>query len=265
VNPIQPMTRATDAQAMATLLQGTRALLRATTVEEVVETCCSVVRTLGGTVGPARLAEAGAIPLDLSFGHGEPLLAAAPTTEVLQLLEAVIPDLVEDARVAVAGVRRTGRLEAEATVDGLTGLLNRRSIDRVLARITSGDVVVLLDLDHFKLINDQFGHAAGDVVLTAFARVLREQGRARDWLGRFGGDEFVTILPDGGPAAAATLLDRIRTSWAVVRPQPISFSAGIATADGADADEVLARADEALYHDKEARRSGPLTLVDGAA
>lgn len=259
------MTRSSSPDSVLQLVKGTRALLRASTVEEVVDTCCLVVRGLGGRVLPARLAGDNAIPIDLSFGHGEPLLATAPSASVRQLLEDVLPDLVDDARVAVVSVRKVGDLSEEATVDGLTGLLNRRSIDRILARLRVGDTVIMMDLDHFKEVNDQLGHAAGDVVLTAFARVFRAQSRAGDYVGRLGGDEFIAILPRSDKIGARSLLERLRADWIVMRPQPVDFSAGVATSIGESAPEVVARADEDLYAVKAVRHKIPFTLRLGVA
>ncbi len=124
---------------------------------------------------------------------------------------------------------------------------------------------MVMDLDHFKEVNDGFGHPIGDIVLTAFARVLREQGRASDRLGRLGGDEFIAILPGGGHHAGEAFVERVRTAWTAVRPQPITFSAGIATAGAQGPDDLMKRADEELYRDKSARRSDGLRGARGAA
>jgi diguanylate cyclase (GGDEF)-like protein/PAS domain S-box-containing protein len=243
-------------------VQGTRALHHAGTIEEVVETCCSVVRLLGGTVVPARLADA--LAVELSFGQGEPLLPMASSREIRDVLELLLPDLLEDARTTVSRLRRTRVLASEATVDALTGLLNRRSVDRILARVNAGDVVLFMDLDDFKSINDRLGHAAGDLVLTAFGRVLRQEGRASDRIGRVGGDEFVAILPGASVEDAARLLTRCRAAWELLRPHPVTFSAGIAMAHGRDPADVLAAADRALYKDK-GRRSRQSRVVKASA
>jgi diguanylate cyclase (GGDEF)-like protein/PAS domain S-box-containing protein len=254
------------ARNLLVFVQGTRALHHAGTIEEVVETCCSVVRSLGGTVVPARIAGANALAVELSFGQGEPLLPIAPTKEVRDVLETLLPDLLEDARTTASRLRRTRVLANEATVDGLTGLLNRRSVDRILARINAGDVILLMDLDDFKLINDRLGHAAGDLVLTSFGRVLRKEGRASDRIGRLGGDEFVAILPGASFEDANRLLVRCRATWELLRPHPVSFSAGAAMARGRDPAEVLAVADRALYKDKNRRsRRPPLLTVTASA
>jgi diguanylate cyclase (GGDEF)-like protein/PAS domain S-box-containing protein len=254
------------ARNLLIFVQGTRALHHAGTVEEVVETCCSVVRSLGGTVVPARLAGTDALAAELSFGQGEPLLAIAPGQEIRDVLETLLPDLLEDARTTVSRLRRTKVLASQATVDGLTGLLNRRSVDRILARVNAGDVILLMDLDDFKSINDRLGHAAGDLVLTSFGRVLRKEGRASDRIGRLGGDEFVAILPGASVDDATRLLERCRATWELLRPHPVTFSAGIAMAHGRDPAEVLAAADRALYKDKARRpQRRPLRVVKASA
>src|ERR1035438_8528039 len=84
-------------------------------------------------------------------------------------------------------------------------------------RLAAGDTVIMLDLDHFKQVNDTLGHAAGDEVLRAFGRVLRSTVRARDTVGRFGGEEFLIILgPSGG--AADVFLQRLQAEWLAERP-----------------------------------------------
>ena len=255
---IYTVRAATDAGGNA-LLHGLRALLSCESTEDVVAACAAVVRELGGAVLPARLAGTQALPMDLSFGSGEPVLAVAPNPQVRTDLESVLADLLEDARKVVVRVRQSRSLAHFAYRDGLTGLLNRRELDRLLSRLAAGDVLVMLDIDRFKEINDEFGHSEGDLVLTSLARVLRESVRARDWAGRMGGDEFLLLLPQAKPESGAKLVARIRASWERVRPQPVTISAGIARSRGSDAEQVLARADKALYADKGSRRRDSAT------
>ena len=187
-------------------------------------------------------------------------------------LISMVLDVSERSRAGRELLALQERLRDQATHDALTGLHNRRYLDDTLGRELiaarrDGYCVSMImgDLDHFKAVNDQLGHATGDVVLTAFARVLRQQGRASDRLGRLGGDEFVVILPGGDCASAQALIERLRSAWAATRPQPVTFSVGIASSSGGDAVDVLARADVALYKDKALRRRPPLALADGAA
>jgi diguanylate cyclase (GGDEF)-like protein len=120
--------------------------------------------------------------------------------------------------------------------------------------------VTIMDLDHFKTINDRCGHATGDHVLREFARLSRGSLRAGDILGRWGGEEFLLILPDTTLDAALASVERLRVLALAIQvpgtdneqPIHVTFSAGLATtADGARSlDEIIARADAALYEAK---------------
>ena len=179
------------------------------------------------------------------------------------------------ARVEAAGrtkvlqeelVVQSRRLEALIFEDPLTGLANRRFILTQLAGHVSGArrhgrpvSIAMLDIDHFKAVNDHHGHAAGDHVLAAVTHALREHLRAEDQLGRLGGEEFLALLPDAGADAASATAEKLR---AEVASSPVSYdgrelgvtiSAGWATWGGEDAEEFLRRADDALY---DAKRGG---------
>jgi diguanylate cyclase (GGDEF)-like protein/PAS domain S-box-containing protein len=149
--------------------------------------------------------------------------------------------------------RRERHLLDIAARDPLTGLFNRRAIDEHFALLQPGDAVVVLDLDHFKTINDTHGHAAGDHLLIALAGCLIATLRENDWAGRLGGEEFIVVVRDGGDDGAAAVTDRLRRAWDEAEPLT-TFSAGIAvhTSD-AEARQTLARADEAMYR---AKRNG---------
>lgn len=229
-----------------------RALLRATTGEEVAAAVARAVRELGGTLVPP-VGGLDELPVDVTFGSAEPLVPTGdPPT--LAVLRAVLPALVDDAHVALDRTRRESHLAESALTDPLTGLANRRVAMRVLGRLRDGDSVVVVDLDHFKQINDTSGHAAGDTVLRAFAATLRGVVRASDTAARFGGEEFLLLLPRTDVAGAVELLDRVRATWETTRPAPVTFSAGIAAVDG-DPAAALASADEALYRAKAAGRN----------
>jgi diguanylate cyclase (GGDEF)-like protein len=161
--------------------------------------------------------------------------------------------------------RRT--LQRLAEQDSLTGLPNRRlTAEKATAALAAASgqrpvSIALIDLDHFKSINDRYGHAVGDHVLREFARLAREMLRSTDTLGRWGGEEFLLILPDTTIDAAVATMHRMRTATAEM-PQVdaacglrVSFSAGIASRSGSEQslDEVIACADTALY---EAKRGG---------
>jgi diguanylate cyclase (GGDEF)-like protein len=151
-----------------------------------------------------------------------------------------------------------------AATDFLTGLLNRRAFLENALRLcahqadSKGPVTLLMfDLDHFKLINDRFGHAVGDEVIRVFAQVARRSTRANDIIGRIGGEEFVAIVAE--PTDIAMLIgERIRSGFelagAVVAGQPVSATVSIGAATSYDLvtniDALIARADVALYRAK---------------
>ncbi len=239
------------AQAAEATYEATRAMLTVTSAEEAVGILVTLVRRLGGDVVSARLADEEALPLDLSFGEGEPLLARADAHSLARLhLESVLPTVVEDAHAAVERARHLERVKEDAVVDPLTGLLNRRSLQRLLSRLGPGDVVVMVDLDHFKRVNDGLGHSEGDEVLRAFSRCLRATVRLEDGCCRYGGEEFLVVLRRADPAAALAMLERLRSSWDAARPAPMTFSAGVAEVGEAGGKAAIEAADDALYRAK---------------
>ncbi|NRF68033.1 GGDEF domain-containing protein [Aquincola sp. S2] len=164
------------------------------------------------------------------------------------------------------------QMEKLATHDGLTGCLNRSTIDAMLShalergrRDRSPVSFVLLDLDHFKLVNDQHGHRTGDAVLRAFARTVRERLRASDVFGRTGGEEFGVVLPGTDASGARRLLEQVRGAVEAMQvrdtighPVRITVSAGLAVADPASpisGDRLYGRADRALYEAKHGGRN----------
>jgi diguanylate cyclase (GGDEF)-like protein len=156
------------------------------------------------------------------------------------------------------------RIEELAELDELTGSFNRRSIMRMLeeeiVRAQRGNAscsVALIDLDFFKRINDAFGHPTGDEVLRTFSITMFANIRAIDRFGRYGGEEFLLVLPDTGEDAAFRLLDRLRAivadlDWSAFSPNMrVTISAGVATLrQNESSDNFLARADSALYASK---------------
>jgi diguanylate cyclase (GGDEF)-like protein/PAS domain S-box-containing protein len=146
--------------------------------------------------------------------------------------------------------------------DPLTGLANRRTIDERMhhemaraGRLGCGFSVILGDLDHFKSINDEFGHLIGDRVLVATAAVLSEQARAYDLPARFGGEEFMVLLPESTLEDALTIAQRIRSAISVVAvpevTRQITMSLGISTwGQGDTLGTLVGRADAALYQAK---------------
>ncbi|MHC8323073.1 GGDEF domain-containing protein [Pseudomonas sp. GB2N2] len=157
----------------------------------------------------------------------------------------------------------------KALIDPLTGLPNRAAWSERLDHEISewqqhGNTLMLamLDLDHFKLINDNYGHLAGDKVLKIVASVLRKRIRGTDFIARFGGEEFVLLMPGTVPAVGAKLLENLRASIEACpfhfkgEPVTITVSMGLtAFRPGEHGDLVLKRADQALYRAKNAGRN----------
>ncbi|MHB8671245.1 MAG: GGDEF domain-containing protein, partial [Acidimicrobiales bacterium] len=165
-------------------------------------------------------------------------------TEAFSRLQMLI-----DRAIGVAAHRAAAQLEQEAFVDALTGLLNRRGLERDLGRELPRAVrhdhpltLVIIDLIGLKTVNDIDGHPAGDSRLRALAGALRDVLRASDAAYRIGGDEFVAVLPETGPAEAKAVLDRAVTSGA----PPFSWGIAACPEDGADPDALLELADRRL-------------------
>jgi diguanylate cyclase (GGDEF)-like protein len=164
----------------------------------------------------------------------------------------------------------TAKVEDLADTDPLTNALNRRSFSRSLQeelnrtqRFSTSFAVLLLDLDHFKQVNDRYGHGVGDEVLCAAVFNIKDSTRGVDLIGRWGGEEFVILLPQANAATAQIVAERIRANISKaspmsVRVQHISFttSLGIAIAHPGDTvQSIIGRADEALYRAKSAGRN----------
>jgi diguanylate cyclase (GGDEF)-like protein len=176
--------------------------------------------------------------------------------------------LASQAVVALENARLHRIVERQALVDGLTGLANRRQCEETLAselarveRFGGPLAVVVADLDWFKDVNDRHGHPSGDAVLREFAQLLEETLRDVDLAGRWGGEEFLLILPGTDAAGGAQVAERIRVALAgrIVlsadgSPIPVTASFGVAsTPPASTAAELFAAADAALY---EAKRNG---------
>jgi two-component system, cell cycle response regulator len=158
-------------------------------------------------------------------------------------------------------LEQTRRLESLIFEDALTGLANRRYIlSQLGAQVSAARrhgrpvSVAIVDVDHFKAVNDSHGHEAGDRVLVAVAKALSDHLRAEDQLGRLGGEEFLAVLPDTDADAAAAVAERMRAEVAdtVVEhdgtPLRVTVSIGMATWEGDEPPELLLRrADDALY------------------
>lgn len=185
-------------------------------------------------------------------------------------LEARVRSMLRIKRLQDELEEKNRDLERLSISDGLTALYNHRHIHGLLheefERVKrTGDLltVAMFDLDHFKSVNDTHGHQAGDRVLQEFARILRESARDMDRLGRYGGEEFLTILPETGIDDGTVFVERVRREVArrpfdIGGPDPLhmTVSAGVACiAHEIDSpDALVRRADEALYAAKAAGR-----------
>ena len=161
--------------------------------------------------------------------------------------------------------------ELNATTDALTGLGNRHAMEemfpREFKRCANGEnpvSMIMIDVDRFKIFNDQFGHVAGDRALSAVALVLKKQFRTKDLLARYGGDEFAVLLPEVSEKEALAIAERVRSavsgstsdgSDSLIRV-PVEVSIGVAELEGQGSYESLLRsADAALYRAKDAGRN----------
>ncbi|MDY7559537.1 diguanylate cyclase [Pseudomonas sp. 10B1] len=169
-------------------------------------------------------------------------------------------------------------LLALSQTDSLSGLLNhgawKAHLDLEFQRCTraqQGGTIALIDIDHFKVINDTYGHVVGDIVLRQLSRVLNENLRCADLAGRYGGDEFCVILPDTSLATATEIMDRLRDTFSATHYEfepmmKVSLSIGLApfSLSHVDATYWLSEADKALYGAKGNGRNRVSCRVDGA-
>jgi diguanylate cyclase (GGDEF)-like protein len=203
---------------------------------------------LGGTAGSTGFAWAFSVQMFCHFGMA--LMVAALSNERAEI-----------------------RLEQAAHTDPLTGTGNRRWLESRLPALLPPQIAIAqLDLDHFKQINDRFGHAVGDRVLVEFARCLQGQLRSSDLLARMGGEEFVVYLPAVTQAEAQAIAERLCAHVAMLRIEiqgsPISVTVSIGLAWVHDtctpADTWFKRADDALYQAKQSGRN-QVVLATGTA
>jgi diguanylate cyclase (GGDEF)-like protein len=240
-------------------------------IQVVVESAVEATGAAGGVVlGPqGELARAGdpnegserlAFPLRIGSSDFGSLVLTSDSFEADTVETAA--SLAAQVVVALENARLHRMVERQAMVDSLTGLANRRSLEESLrselARATRfGDsvCVVLADLDDFKRVNDQYGHAAGDEVLTAFADALRATVRESDVAGRWGGEEFALVLPGTDAVGGARLAERARAAIESARVKmpngdfcSVTASFGVASfPESHELGEILASADSALY------------------
>jgi diguanylate cyclase (GGDEF)-like protein len=212
-----------------------------------------------------------------------PIKGQAGTTGVVHLRYKDVADVAEADRRRSLGEDAASRigigletlelhdlLRTQSTVDPLTGLTNRRALFDHARRIHARAIgdraaysVIIADVDRFKTLNDTLGHAAGDAILVTFARHLQRHIRSQDFACRYGGEEFVVVMPDASREIAAQRAESIRAELGSLRTSvpasvwQLSASFGVATFpfDGNNFAEVLRRADEAMYEAKIAGRN----------
>lgn len=149
--------------------------------------------------------------------------------------------------------------------DVLTGISNRRALEKFLSE-SCGRVseqpfsLIMADIDHFKMVNDTYGHQVGDIVLSAFGKLLSEQTRERDMPGRYGGEEFVVAMPrtslDEARAVAERIRERVGNLLAGDPPVKVTASLGVVLArEGEEWESLVKRADKAMYQAKESGRN----------
>ncbi|ASP76427.1 GGDEF domain-containing protein (plasmid) [Sinorhizobium meliloti] len=191
--------------------------------------------------------------------------ASSPFWLALQFSLAVLGAALALALLTVTAADIIENLRRERSLDPLTGLLNRRGFDEIavghLQTSRTWPVsLIAIDIDHFKKINDSFGHAAGDAVLKTFSRLLLATARQVDVCGRFGGEEFLVLMPNCDGVGAQAVAERLRTKIRMTAFDglPVNWRATISIGvtearRGELLSDLITRADEALYH---AKRSG---------
>ena len=201
------------------------------------------------------------------IANGEFILTARPTNwaeDFNSLMIIVGLTGIGALSLTINQLRIANRHKSEAMTDPLTGLLNRRALfGSAPEHVPSNTAILVMDLDHFKTINDQFGHPAGDRVLRAFAEVIFSNIRAEDVAARLGGEEFCILLSSSSPKSAMAVAERIRstleaqifpTTAGTIR-STVSVGIAIRASEPETLQGMLTRADAALYQAKSAGRN----------
>jgi diguanylate cyclase (GGDEF)-like protein len=193
---------------------------------------------------------------------GQSLAVDTSSNAVLVFVFLALGLVVNATLAAIVVVRLVRRLEHSSDHDALTGLLNRRGMERILQRESArherfgqGYALLMLDIDHFKAVNDRHGHAAGDAVLAGVSKALLLASREVDRIGRIGGEEFCVLLPstdlDGAEQVARRMLDAVRALRVAVdgAELAVTVSIGVGVAGGPEEalEAVRQRVDRALY------------------
>lgn len=216
----------------------------------------------------------------LRHGSLPSLVADSPMQVLVFALSAAASSAASLGFVLMCNDRLNRELEWYATIDALTGINNRRTLGEQAAfaiaaahRLRRPLCLLLVDADHFKRVNDVYGHAAGDEALQMIAAALQSTLRGGDLLGRLGGEEFVVVLPDAEETAGRATAERLRLAVENIefalqhRRIELRVSIGLAVIDdNDDFNELLRRADQAMYAAKRAGRNrvcGPSDLTQG--
>lgn len=214
----------------------------------------------GPAVAQTGSVASGAETLQLALTIGREqlgrLMLTGPAFDAEQRMTAA--SLASHAAVALENARLHSLVERQALVDELTGIANRRRCEEGLAteiaraeRFGTPLSLVLADLDDFKAVNDEHGHPVGDEVLRRFTAVLRAMSRETDLAGRWGGEEFLLLLPGSNAEGGAQLAERMRRGLAGIGSPPVTCSFGVAQhTRGGDPKALFAAADRALYQAK---------------
>lgn len=196
-------------------------------------------------------------------GPNSPVFETYFGSVVTTILTTMVLVVASFTMVELSNEQLTRDLRSRATVDGLTGLLNRTAFMdlaaeelRRLGNARTPAALVLADLDHFKTVNDRYGHAAGDVALQAFADACTESVRSTDLVGRYGGEEFILLLPGVSPERAEDMTAAISRQLQDKQPQveaklpTVSYGITATGAGRADLKALVECADAALYRAK---------------
>jgi len=190
----------------------------------------------------------------LEAGMDDFIPKSATSTEIVAKLRTAARRLEMERRLHI----ENRELRTLALTDELTGIPNRRALFRAATEILARNrklSVVLFDLDHFKQINDRFGHLEGDRILTEVAAMLKSNTRVDDVIGRYGGDEFLLLLPDTDAREAHAIAHRLRRTANL----PVTMSLGMATSSSPNdtLPDLITACDERLYRHKSAHRAEP--------
>jgi diguanylate cyclase (GGDEF)-like protein len=247
-----PVGNSDDPTGDTVALAATRALLKADSREQAARVLRTALTDMGATVVPARLAAASAASVDVSLGVGEPLVVEVPDPTDLAALRLAhhLPMLVEDALAAAARCDHHLRQSLRAATDPLTGVASRATIGTRLGLAEPGDMVCLVDLDGLGELNDTRGHDVGDQVLRGLGQLLDEATGDAEFVGRYGGDEFLLLLTDTPSAVGFERARHLAASWILGISHRTSLSIGLAVVGDEGAAAALTAAEQALRRAK---------------